>query len=425
MRLALLLTGDELMAGDIVDSNSSMIAQAIQTYGWRVNCKSTIGDDLSLLISEIERLSAQHDVLIINGGLGPTVDDLTAEALAKACHVKLVEHSEALAHLQRWCARLQIPLNAANYKQAVLPEHCEIIHNPIGSAVGFSAQLNQCLIMCTPGVPRELQPMLEQTIIPALAKQFSGEAIDTLRLVAFGLGESTLQEMIDKQLPDWPDAISLGFRASNPTVEIKLTIRNQQFLPLRTIWQEKIITLLGEHYLGTEGCSLAAATINACQAAGKTVVTAESCSGGMIASQLTQIAGSSAVFLGGMVTYANTMKQSILAVPANAIEKYGAVSEAVVKAMAEGALAKSGADMVIAVTGIAGPDGGSDEKPVGSVWLCWGEKDALQTAYLLIPGNRQQFQQWLTAMSLDLLRRTAQGTRQTPTYLQRRRHPSL
>jgi nicotinamide-nucleotide amidase len=192
---------------------------------------------------------------------------------------------------------------------------------------------------------------------------------------------------------------------------------------LREEWKSQLIELLGEFYLGENGCSLAEATLDACRAFNKTIVTAESCSGGMIASQLTQIAGSSDVFLGGLVTYANAMKTEILNVPEKVIQHHGAVSEEVVIAMAKGALEKSHGDIVIAVSGIAGPCGGSDEKPVGSVWICWGEKNHLQTAYLLIGGNRQQFQQWLTAMSLDLIRRTARGYEQRPAYLLRRLHP--
>jgi nicotinamide-nucleotide amidase len=424
MKLALLLTGDEIMSGDIVDSNSSMIAQALQMHGWRIQCKSTIGDNLSLIISEIKRLTVEHDVLIINGGLGPTVDDLTAQALADAANIPLQEHPQALEHLRAWCERLHIPLNAANYKQAVLPMNCDIIANPVGSAVGFSLMLNNCLVICTPGVPRELRGMLDDTIIHNLTQRFASESVDTIRLVAFGLGESTLQELIDEQLPNWPAEIVLGFRASIPTVEIKLTIRDQQYFQLRNEWKEKIIQLLGEFYLGENGCSLAEAALNACRANTKTLITAESCTGGMIASQITQVAGASDVFLGGFISYANAMKQAMLDIPHDVIEKHGAVSEAVVTAMATQALTKSGADIVIAVTGIAGPSGASPDKPVGSVWICWGDNTHLYTDYLLLQGNRPQFQQGLTAVALDLIRRCAHGLNNQPNYLERRRHPT-
>lgn len=424
MQLALLLTGDELMTGDIVDSNSAMIAKSIEAYGWRIHCKSTVGDDLSLLVSEIKRLSQHHDVLIINGGLGPTVDDLTAEALAKACNVPLQEHPESVAHLKTWCQRLNIPLSTANLKQAMLPKNCNIISSPIGSAVGFSVTLNDCLILCTPGVPKELLAMLNESILPLIAHHFSTESMHTLRLVSFGLGESTLQEMIHSNFPDWPAEIRLGFRASYPTVEIKLTIAHANDLKIREEWKYKLITLLGEFYIGDNESCLAQATIEACKTHQKTIVTAESCSGGMISSQLTQIPGSSEVFLGGLVTYSNEMKTQILNVPATVIEQNGAVSEEVAIAMAKGALEKSHADIVIAVTGIAGPGGGSDEKPVGSVWVCWGEENQLHTSYLLINGNRQQFQQWLSAMALDLIRRTACNLSPHPHYLLRRIHPN-
>ena len=170
MKLNLLLTGNELMTGDIVDSNSAMIARYLAPQGWSIHKKLTVGDDLQQLIDALHWLARDCDVLLVNGGLGPTVDDLTAQALADACRVPLAEQPAALEHLTEWCARIGVALNAANRKQTILPLGCALVANPIGSAVGFSMRLGDCLVICTPGVPRELDAMLTQEIIPTAAR---------------------------------------------------------------------------------------------------------------------------------------------------------------------------------------------------------------------------------------------------------------
>nr|MBL0711496.1 competence/damage-inducible protein A [Colwellia sp.] len=228
-KIQLLLTGNELMTGDIVDSNSAMIAEYLKELGLKISRKITIADDLPLLINEINQLAEQSDILIINGGLGPTVDDLTTQALAKATKVVLTEHIDALKHVTAWCKKRGVTLNTPNLKQAMLPQGCEIIANRQGSAVGFKVKYFNCDIYCTPGVPHELKTMLIEQIKPDIAKKIPTHLIsDVTRLQVFGLGESTLQKMVDEQLPDWPSDIELGFRAGMPLLEIKLTTNDQQ-----------------------------------------------------------------------------------------------------------------------------------------------------------------------------------------------------
>lgn len=417
----LLLTGNELMTGDIVDSNSAMIAQQFKELGLEITRKVTIADDLALLVNEINQLATQADILIINGGLGPTIDDLTAQALAKATQVELVEHPEALTHLTTWCKNRGAPLNAPNLKQTILPQGCAIIANRQGSAVGFKLNHKACDIYCTPGVPRELQTMLTEQILPDIAKNLPNELItDVTRLQVFGLGESTLQKMVDEQLPDWPNGIELGFRAGMPLLEVKLTTTNQKDHHQKLIWQKKLSDVLGDHLIAKiddSPLSLAQHVLSKLLNKNLKITTAESCTGGLIASLLTREAGASASFEAGFVTYSNNMKTKLLNVPESLLKEHGAVSQEVVLAMAQGALAISSADLVVAVTGIAGPDGGTVEKPVGTVWIAWGSKNDLHSVCLLIPLQRSYFQKYIASIALDLIRRQLINSQEMPSYI--------
>ncbi len=423
-RVQLLLTGNELMTGDIVDSNSAMMAQVLKELALEVSRKVTVADDLSLLISEIDYMASTSDILIINGGLGPTIDDLTAQALAQAIGVELNEHLDALAHLTLWCQRRGSELNAPNLKQAMLPKDCQIIPNRNGSAVGFAVRYKECDIYCTPGVPHELKTMLVEQIVPKVTQHLPGNLItDITRLQVFGLGESNLQKLIDDHLPNWPAEIELGFRAGMPLLEIKLTINTKQGLALKAIWQEKLANVLGDHLIAEiqgKPKSLAEHLLNNLQQHSLKVTTAESCTGGLIASKLTEISGSSSSFEAGYVTYSNEIKSAMLNVPSNLFDNEGAVSEAVVIAMAKGALLKSNADLAIAVSGIAGPNGGSEQKPVGTVWLAWGSIGNIKTQCLLLPYKRKQFQEFVAAIGLDLLRRHQQDLTSLPNYIKER-----
>ncbi|WP_372864236.1 CinA family nicotinamide mononucleotide deamidase-related protein [Spongiibacter sp.] len=421
MKVNLLLTGNELMAGDTIDSNSVMMAEQLAPLGWRIHKKVTVGDDRALLRAEIDQLCDDADVLIINGGLGPTVDDLTAQVLAECSGQPLQEHPAAIAHLEDWCQRRGFAMNASNRKQAMLPAHCDIIANARGSAVGIMLQHRSCLVLATPGVPSELRQMLTDEILPLLRQRFDSDHIRTLRLGVFGLGESGIQEQFNRELADWPADIELGFRASMPVLEVKLTARGQDACKQIATWRQPVEALLGDHLLGELPLNLPALLVKELQRAKRRLCTAESCTGGLIAAQITSVAGASAVFPGGVVSYSNAMKQSLLGVDQGILERCGAVSEEVAVAMARGALRISGADMALAVTGIAGPDGGSDDKPVGTVWLAWGDAEQLRSLCLHLPFDRQGFQQWVAALGIDLLRRQLLGVDTLPGVVQRYR----
>lgn len=425
LNVQLLLTGDELMSGDIVDSNSAMVAQQLKKLGLVVSRKVTVADNPTYLANEIQQMSQQADILIINGGLGPTVDDLTSEVLASVCKYPLSENKEALLHLEKWAQKKQTVLNRANLKQALLPSNAQIICNRVGSAVGIQCALNNCEIYCTPGVPSELKIMLAEEIIPHITQEFPDilskqDVYDISRLHTYGIGESFLEELISKAIPHWSPDINLGFRAEAPLVEIKLTTQKTSSKDLKNEYLNKLTDLLGEHIVDAKNerpKPLAEYLIEILKSKNQTITTAESCTGGLIASQITEIAGSSQVFEAGFVTYSNTMKTKMLEVPAETLIEYGAVSEETVIAMAKGALKVSQANYAIAVSGIAGPTGGTPEKPLGSVWIAWGDENEIKTQYFCLSNTRQNFQKSVAARALDLLRRFIKCSSAEPFYI--------
>jgi len=422
MNLKLLLTGNELMTGDTLDSNSAMIAKMSLDAGIQVNYKATVSDDIDQLVSEISRLSETSEALIVNGGLGPTTDDLTAQALAIAMDVTLEEHPVAIKHLVEWCAKRNYGLSEANRKQAILPKGVEIVANANGSAVGFKVKLNGCLIFCTPGVPHELKTMMAQEILPQLSKLLPNtHRPKRVRFRVFGYGESNLQELITKSYPNWPEQLELGFRASMPLLELKLKVDHQEDHALLDDWQAKIKALVGAHIVTDDNRSLARVVVDLLTKQNKTITFAESCTGGKIASLLTEVSGASSVFEAGYVSYSNKVKTNLLNVSENDLAEQGAVSETVVRQMLSGALKASGAEVGVSVSGIAGPNGGTADKPVGTVYLAWGSQTSMQAGAFYFPGNRIFFQQIVSALALDLVRRDLLGLEEVPIYFKERK----
>ena len=418
VQVALLLTGNELMSGDTVDSNSSRIALALGAHKIGVGKKITVGDDPKLLSDSLMDLCANAEVVIINGGLGPTEDDLTAELVAEVAGQALVDHPRAIEHLEEWCERRGLELNASNLKQALLPEGADLVANPIGSAVGFALEVNGALVITTPGVPVELTAMLPE-ICDRIASRVGGGTAFIRRLQTFGIGESTIQELVNARTDDWPDGVTLGFRSGLPQLELKLQVDDASLLDNRDNAENLLHELIGDHIIGYDDEQLAMSLQRALLDRQMSVTAAESCTGGLIASLITRETGSSQVFGSGFVTYSNAAKHSVLSVPEASLAEHGAVSEPVVLAMLAGALEKSGSDIGIAVSGIAGPGGGSNDKPVGTVWIAWGTKAHHRAIRLQVPGSRERFQILVAAIGLDIMRRQVLELPPIPHYIQR------
>ena len=410
MKISFLLTGNELMSGDTVDTNSNYLAQSLKDLNLVPYIKKVVGDDLSLLVSSIRELATVSDVLIVNGGLGPTIDDLTAQALSMATDAPLQRHPDALAALQNWAAPRDFVLTKSNLKQTDLPTNCEIIENPRGSAVGFRCEFEQCLIICTPGVPSEFKPMVEDHVLPLIREHGGLHTTSHItRLRLFGITESGLQDIVNQTFPDWPAEVDLGFRVQMPVIEVKLTTIGQANNELNELWTHKFTQHFSDYVIGTGSTRLSQALNQALLDNGTTICLAESCTGGLIASKITSEAGSSKVFEAGFVVYSNRIKASVLGVDPEQLDEYGAVSEQVVCAMALGALNQSAADLSLAISGIAGPSGGRGDKPVGTVWMAWGKLDGIKARKFFLPMSRVAFQRTACAIAMDLVRRELLG----------------
>lgn len=419
-KLCLLMTGSELMSGDTIDSNSAYLGKKLADIGLSITEKITVSDDAAILLQQIQRLSVEYDVIFMNGGLGPTQDDLTAEVLARACQCELAVNREAEQHVISWCEKRGLTVNAANLKQAILPNNATIFSDAPGSAAAFYLRFNRAIIIATPGVPSELRTITEKDILPFLQQRFPLKKTATwLQYQLFGIGESSLQQLIDEQFPSLSDYFTVGFRANSPYVELKLLALPTDNIAAQNIVLEALLAHLQENIIGSAHSTVASSLINALENHNKTVSSAESCTGGMIASLITQIAGSSAVFPGSIISYSNDVKKSLLQVSEHTLEQQGAVSEATVRAMLNGVLAVIKSDYAMAVSGIAGPSGGSDEKPVGTVWIAFGSKQQQQAICLVIRQPRVEFQQLVSTIAMDLLRRQILGFSLTPRYLSR------
>ncbi|MBU2646900.1 CinA family nicotinamide mononucleotide deamidase-related protein [bacterium] len=414
MIISLLMTGSELVSGEITDTNSVFLARELMSDGVMVDRKLVVGDGFGAITDALLLLTEKSDVVIVNGGLGSTIDDLTAEVVASVSGRKLVENSRAIEHIEKRFGRKFLSENSPFYdqikKQALIPESADLLDNPVGLALGFKLKIQRAICYFTPGVPGEMQEMFRQSILPDIRLLFGLKprfGISKLNII--GLGESQVQQLIHRHIAreTW-DRVRLGFRASLATVELKMSIDDPASEPILKESRERIKELLAE-YLFSESGSLPETVIRLLRDNRMRIAVAESCTGGLIASQITAVPGASDVFEGGVISYSNQSKTRLLGVHEGDIEVFGAVSQEVATAMVKGVLEKTGADIAVAVTGIAGPTGGSELKPVGTVYIAWGISGSIQTRLLLIKRERSVFQQLVSTVALDLIRRSLLG----------------
>lgn len=362
-RACIISTGEEVLRGELVDTNSAELARRLEEAGFTVQMMFTAGDRRADLAWTLRSAMERADWVLMSGGLGPTGDDLTSEVVAEVLGVGLDFHAPSWDHVQERFRAFGIALTENNRKQAYLPAGAQVLANPNGTAPGFMATAPGAdgprHVVALPGPPREMIPMLE-TLLASLpeARRPRHSFVRFL-----GIGESTLAEA----LKPWSDAnAELGYRAMFPEVEVKLYDATEtQIADLRSFVRSK----LAQYLLDFSSRSVPQLLADSLSETGRTLALAESCTGGLIGKMITDQPGSSAYFLGGVVCYHNNVKRDLLGVPEALITTHGAVSEEVACAMAEGARLRMGADCALAVTGVAGPEGGSADKPVGTVWM--------------------------------------------------------
>lgn len=372
MTAHLITIGDEILIGQIVDTNSAWMAQQLNLQGIKVSEIISISDDKQHILDTLAHSEKLADVVLITGGLGPTKDDITKKTLCAYYDTDLVFNEEVWAHIVRLFAKFGRVAKDVQRGQAEQPRAATLLPNKVGTASGMWFERNGTVMVSMPGVPFEMQYLMENEVLPRLKSRAQGLPIAHRTVLTACIGESDLAAMIADFEAALPDFIKLAYLPALSQVRLRLsgTHENEAFLnEMLDAKKVEMVALIAPHVFGYEKQSLESVIGDLLKAKRQTLATAESCTGGYIAHLITRIAGSSAYFRGGIVAYENAVKTQVLGVPTSILETDGAVSEACVRAMAEGAKRLLGVDFAVSVSGIAGPDGGSDEKPVGTIWF--------------------------------------------------------
>jgi len=391
MEAEIISVGDEIVQGMVVDTNAAFLSTLLAAHGIAATRHQAVGDDLNAVAEAVAEAGERARLVIVNGGIGPTVDDVTRQAVAKAAGETLRMDNEWLVVMQAKFQLHGVAMPPTNEVQALIPENATRITNPTGTAAGFHMQLNGAEVAVFPGVPAELMVMFRQEYLPGLLQRFPvGRVLVTRRLQCFGTPESLINEKIQHLMGTGRNP-TVGLLATDGVISVKITAEaDDETDALESIdaVKREVRELVGECVFGEDDDELQTAVARLLTERGLAVCTAESCTGGLIAQRLTEISGSSRYFLGGVVTYSNEAKISLLGVPANLFDEVGAVSYEVAAAMAENARKHFGADYAISVTGIAGPTGGTREKPVGLIYIGIAGPEGTRTHQLRLSGDR-------------------------------------
>jgi nicotinamide-nucleotide amidase len=425
MKAEVLTIGDELLRGEIVDSNKAFLSDRLLSLDIETHYHASVRDVPDDMVDAFHRAAKRSNVVLVSGGLGPTRDDLTSETLAKAFGRGMRLDEAALAGIRAFFASVGREMTDNNTSQAYFPDGAEVLANPIGTAPGFMLEAEGCLFFCMPGVPREMMRMMDEQVLPRIAARLSGSGSRVVRarlLRTFGMGESTL----DAELADIAATgdVVLGFRTSFPDNYLRPVARAASVAEADALLDrvcEAIRARLGALVYGEGEVTLEQVVGALLRERGQRLAVAESCTGGLVAAKLTDVPGSSAYFQGGVVAYADAAKRELLGVPAALLAEHGAVSEPVARAMAEGARARFAADLAIATTGISGPEGGSEAKPVGLVHVALADASGTHADHFVFPLDRLRHRQLTAQVALDWIRRRLLGfPLEGPTLLRRR-----
>lgn len=398
--------GNELLSGKTVDTNAAYIEGQLRTVGLPVVCVYGVADEEPAIRRKLALALEEADILVISGGLGPTDDDLTRQAIAGLLGVGLVLREDLLTGLRQFFDRRGIEMVRKNEIQAYIPQGATPIVNERGTAPGIRAELGGKVLYAMPGVPTEMRHMLDTFILPELRQYSAGQAIVAKRLQCFGAGESKVAEMIgDAMLRGRNPLVNCTVSTGVITLEIVATAANMDDAEVLAAREEQSLRgVLGNLVYGVGDQTLAEVVGEHLAQTGQSLAIAESCTGGLLASLVTEIPGSSRYFTYGWVTYSNRAKNTELQVPMEMIDKHGAVSEQVARAMAQGTRQRSGADYAIAITGIAGPGGGSEQKPVGLVYIGVDSRDGAETSRFVFSSDRSSVRLRAAQTALNILR---------------------
>jgi len=409
MSKAVILTiGDELLIGQTVDTNSAWMGEKLSSLGIEIIEKIAISDSIEGIISGLDRALEKGDVVLITGGLGPTKDDITKKVMADYFGMKMVFHEPTYDRIKKLFERWGRSTTEAHKEQCYMPDGIEILENKMGTAPGMLFKHEGKPLISMPGVPYEMKYIMEHSVIPFLKNNFVSQAIFHHTILTAGEGESRIALQIESVVDRFPDHISIAYLPNLGSVKLRLSAKGKNKGVIEKevlVFAKEIENILGDLVYGHGKETLSSTIGKIALEKGLSIGTAESCTGGMVSSKIIQTPGSSVYFRGAITTYSNELKNRILGVKMDTLNTYGAVSEQTVREMVLGANNHLGVDVSVAVSGIAGPSGGSEEKPVGTVWIACGNESKMDTLKIRAGKNREKNIEYASNYALNVLRK--------------------
>ncbi len=407
MKVHLITIGDELLIGQVTDTNAAWMGQQLTLSDFLVQEVTTVGDRMEDIIAALQRAFDQADIVLLTGGLGPTKDDLTKKALARFFGVELVYDEQTFRRIKKLFDRWGRSLTPAHREQALMPANAQLLLNKMGTAPGMWFDHNGKVAVSMPGVPYEMKYLMEQEVVPRLREKFPGQPLIHRTICTVGEGEARLARRLEPFLSRLPANVQLAYLPGLGTVRLRLTAKGENKTALQQLLDEQVKeveALIPEYIFGFGKDTLEGKVGMLLQKAGKKLAFAESCTGGYVAHRITRIPGSSNYFTGSIVAYSYELKTMLLDVSVETLQRYGAVSEETVLAMLRGCLKKTDANIAVAISGIAGPGGGTPDKPVGTIWLAVGDDQRQQTRLLQLGKDRLRNIQYTAVQALNMIR---------------------
>jgi len=403
---AIITIGDELLIGQVIDTNSAWIAQRLNEMGIDVLRRVAVGDDREAIIKALDEELTNASLVLLTGGLGPTADDITKPLLCDYFGGKMQVNEQVLEHVKNLFAKRNRPFLERNLKQAEVPDNCTVLFNKMGTAPGMWFDKGDKVVIAMPGVPFEMMSIMEDEALPRLKKRFLSEALLHRTIITAGEGESFIAEKIQDLEAALPPNIKLAYLPAAGMVRLRLTGRGgeaQKLADELQARQQEIAARLGNIVVAIEDIPMERIIGDCLKEQGKTIGLAESCTGGFIGHHITQVPGSSVYFMGSVVSYDNEVKKNILGVKSDTLNTYGAVSEQVATEMALGALKVLGTDYALAVTGVLGPGGATERVKVGTVWMAVADKDKVKTKEFYFPYDRPRNKDMAASMGMLMI----------------------
>jgi nicotinamide-nucleotide amidase len=408
MKAAIITIGDELLIGQTVDTNSAWMGAELSKSGFDVHRMTSIHDNKEDIIYALNEAGGKVDVVLITGGLGPTSDDITKQTLCEFFNTRLVVSTEVLQMIEKMMRYRNFPMNDNNRRQAEVPESCQVLKNAAGTAPGMWFEKEGTIFVSMPGVPHEMKHIMNDHVLPELNKRFKSQIIIHRNIMTYGTFEAKLAEILTTFESELPAGIKLAYLPAAGVIKLRLTATgtdHETLVNLVNIQVNKLYKTIPEYIYGEDEESLEVVTGRLLKLNNRTVSTAESCTGGDIAHLITTVPGSSAYFKGSVIAYSNSVKTQLLGIQKIIIDKHGAVSQEVVQEMAASARRILNTDYTVATSGIAGPDGGTPSKPVGTVWIAVASEKGIVTEKRIFGNDRVTNIKRFSLAALNLLRK--------------------